>query len=1050
MSVPPLLLEAASAALKKLGVGPGVVLRGLPVESLPLILIYLFEKYRLPVLSSLLNLEDALILNDVLSSMSPNEGVHVLPYQAPLDTIPTGFGAPLEDMRFLALAALAGKELPKHLLFTRNTLSDGIPSSEALRHSMLSVRPGEVSYAALRSWLIDNAYDSTALVTEPGCFALRGSIIDCYPVNSPVPVRFDFLDDNLEEIRTFDIHSQSSTARLETVELISPAIDDSNKVPVFDHFPAGWILVRQDDPDQWSVTSSTVRDTASSVDLLIELFLSESPLTEHLSARWELLLNRNPESQAFFIGNRQAHYDQLTVKTPLIPLKYLPGDFSSGFSSIPLGLLVLTPAELTRRQAIVRRSARKQAASLTTIKQHIETLDIGDPVVHINYGIGRYLGLTNLEVSGVQQECLTIEYEGGDRVHVSTDMIGLVFPYTVSEGQQIQLDSLQSHRWERVKRRTRRSAEEVVDYLAELYALRASASGVSHVADNDLQAEFEESFTYEDTPDQQRATAEIKRDMERPNPMDRLLCGDVGFGKTELALRASFKAIIGGYQVALLAPTTILADQHFISFRARLEPFAIKVDMLSRFLTASNQRRVLEQLASGAVDLVVGTHRLLSSDVSFKRLGLLIIDEEQRFGVRQKERLKELRSNIDVLSLSATPIPRTLHFSLSGIREISRLDTPPRERIPIITSINYFNEKLITDAVLNELKRGGQVYFVHHEVKSIDRIAPLLQSILPGVSLAIAHGQLNPKELEATMLAFSDKRVQLLVCTSIIESGIDLPNVNTVIINNAHRFGLAQLYQIRGRVGRSNRQAYAFLLIPRRTKPSLVAHKRLKTIENYTALGSGYAIALKDLEIRGTGNLFGLEQSGHVAAVGLDLYTRIIQGVARERSLLPEGERTLTPLSREDVKVRIFPGAIIPEQYIPDSHMRLNIYRRLSLLDSHDDLESFRSELVDRFGSFPVGVEQLLKTVQFCISSMSVGARSTRLTADDSLLIDFIPPADPVLFLTRLRNLLEPTGYHYRFINLKNNYLRLSINTDGKDVDFIVEYLFKALEVHSN
>jgi transcription-repair coupling factor (superfamily II helicase) len=647
-----------------------------------------------------------------------------------------------------------------------------------------------------------------------------------------------------------------------------------------------------------------------------------------------------------------------------------------------------------------------------------------------------------LPVGGVKQECLEIEYQGGGKVYVSVDKISLVLPYSTEEGRTPAWDSLQSNRWARIQRQTRRSAEEVVDQLAELYAQRSLVLGIPFPVDDELQFEMEEAFPFEYTPDQSQATAEIKQDMELPRPMDRLLCGDVGFGKTELALRAAFKAVRGGYQAALLAPTTILADQHFISFRARLEPFAVNVQMLSRFISPTKQRKVLEEIEAGAVDLVIGTHRLLSPDVDYHKLGLLIIDEEHRFGVKQKERLKELRSNVDVLSLSATPIPRTLHFSLAGIRDISKLDSPPLERIPIITSVKYFSWELVQQAITRELGRGGQAFFVHSDVKSIALVARDLSERLPGISLGIAHGQMTARELEGTMLDFSDGKIQVLVCTSIIESGIDLPNVNTVIINNAHRFGLAQLYQIRGRVGRSNRQAYAHLLIPHRPKPTPEALKRLKTIERHTILGSGYAIALKDLEIRGTGNLFGIEQSGHVAAVGLDLYTKIVNDIIRERDLLPDEGPTFG-LPREEVTIQnIYPEARIPEAYVPDPHVRLNLYRRLAALESKAELSAFSEELLDRFGSMPEETEELLKATQLSILAAMLGIRAIRATTDN-VQIDFSAPDNPARLLELIRKYMEQQQFEYRFQKLKSKEdLRLTFSPNKRDS---VDYIFPLL-----
>ncbi|MFB0516583.1 MAG: transcription-repair coupling factor [Candidatus Neomarinimicrobiota bacterium] len=1032
MTIPARLLEVSSAALKELFVAPEVRVNGLPLPALPLVLAHLSSSYGLPILAAFELIEDALAVRDIMLGLTNGESLAFYPGTGDTEDVPLGFLSPFEGFRLNALAGLGGDEPPPYFLLTQDILTEGLPSKSTIQGTTIKIQPGATSYSDLRRWLEANGYDVTPLVTEPGTFALRGSIIDCYPVNQDAPVRMDFFGESLEEIREFDIHSQVSTQKRAAVAILSLVQNETERVPVFDHFPKGWILAAQEDEELWSLSTHRAGKPERTIDLSVEIFPEQGTTAELLLARWEFLQRSNPGSQILFVSDHQAQFSRAATILPEIPLQHASGSYPSGFHSAPLGLMVVTPTELWHRPASTWRPARKAVASLITVKQHIDTLEPGDPIVHVNYGIGQYQGLTHLSVGGTTQECLTIEYHGGDRVYVSTDKISLVFPYTFTEGRPPQLDSLHSRRWERIKRQTRRSAEEVIDQLAELYARRALATGISHPEDDEFQLEFEETFPFEDTPDQVRSTDEIKRDMEYPRPMDRLLCGDVGFGKTELALRAAFKAIRGGQQVALLAPTTILADQHFITFRARLEPFAVNVQMLSRFITPANQRHILKGISAGTVDIVIGTHRILSQDIAFKRLGLLIIDEEHRFGVKQKERIKELKTNVDVLNLSATPIPRTLQFSLAGIRDISHLDTPPLERIPVITTINYYSQDLIRRAVTKEIQRGGQVYFVHSEVKSIDRVARDLDELLAGVTIGVAHGQMGSKELETTMLAFSEGRFQLLVCTSIIESGIDLPNVNTVIINNAHRFGLSQLYQIRGRVGRSNRQAYAYLLIPRRPRLTREALKRLKTIERYTALGSGYAIALKDLEIRGTGNLFGLEQSGHVAAVGLGLYTRIIQGIARERDLIPD-DLSSPRLRREEVSVRISQRASIPDSYVPDPHLRLNLYRRLSIIDSLEDLESFRLEITDRFGACPKEVEDLLLTARLGILSAIIGVRAVRLTTASQILIDFTGPENPTQLLQKIQATMEPFELSYRFQNLKGGDLRLTFPLGEND-----------------
>jgi transcription-repair coupling factor (superfamily II helicase) len=1027
MTIPERLQDEFAASLRRLGVeGPGVQLDGLPVQFLPLVLNFFRAATKLPVITALQNLEDGIAVHDILAGIVGRESVAFLSGIGPSPGTPPG-----------ALSSLAADEPPTFLIITEDLLADGIPDQESVRRSSLTIQAEDISYPQLKEWLDENAYEPVSLVTEPGTYALRGGVIDCYPINSDSPIRCDFVGDDLEEVREFDIHTQISTGRIKKNLLLSRHSGHPTTVPVFDLYPSGWVMARpteSEGQDSWQFTSSEKQAASQSIDLSIEKYSARETSPEALLARWQFLAKSTDTASALFLCDREPQYERARHSLAMVPLQHAAGNYPVGCYSVPMGLLVLTPAELWNRSVHAWMPSGRKAPSIATVKRHLDTMEPGDPIIHVSYGVGRYRGLSYLSVGGTKQECLAIEYHGGGRVYVSVDKISLVLPYSAEDGKIPAWDSLQSKRWARVQRQTRRSAEEVVDQLAELYAQRALVSGISFPEDDELQLEMEEAFPFEYTPDQTRATEEIKHDMELPQPMDRLLCGDVGFGKTELALRAAFKAIRGGHQVALLAPTTILADQHFISFRARLEPFAVNVQMLSRFITPSSQRQTLQALSSGSVDLVVGTHRLLSPDIAYRKLGLLIIDEEHRFGVKQKERLKELRANVDVLSLSATPIPRTLHFSLAGIRDISKLDTPPLERIPIITSVKFFSWDLVQQSINRELGRGGQVFFVHSDVKNIALVARDLAGRLPGISLGIAHGQMTARELEGTMLDFSEGKIQVLVCTSIIESGIDLPNVNTVIINNAHRFGLAQLYQIRGRVGRSNRQAYAYLLIPHRPKLAPEALKRLKTIERHTILGSGYAIALKDLEIRGAGNLFGIEQSGHVAAVGLDLYTKIINDIIRERNLLPE-EVPSFGLPREEVAIlHLFARARIPDSYVPDPHLRLNLYRRLAVMTGEDELSAFREELLDRFGQIPEEAEELIKTTQLSILAALIGIRTIRGAAGQ-LRVDFSTPENPARLLEQIKHYMEQQRIDYRFQNLKTgDVLRLTFSPDERDL----------------
>jgi len=1040
--IPSSLTDIFSKDFATLGVRPGMTLTGLPGTALPLVALHLSSSTGKPLILSFLNDEEALVLHDVLTT-DEYAGVVFYPGPSSLDGVPAGFSSPMENFRYRALVHLGLGDPPAFLLCSNPVLSEGLPSSESLKGKTLQISAGH-RYNTLRAWLEDNRYEPVALVTDPGTYALRGGVIDIFPANDEAPVRLDFLDDELQEIREFDIHSQISTAKRSAVVVLSLVEEIYGNTPVFNYFPAGWVLMLQTAEDSWEVISADAEAPERTLSLAFDSFASRAFSPELVQERWRLLKRRKPDAKAWFVSERTDTFSRARKLLPAIPLVHVAGHYLAGFSSSVLGALLLTPTEVFQQPITTWKSKRKRAPSAATVRQHIDHLEPHDPIVHVDHGVGRYLGLTDLKVAGATQECLLIEYKGGDKIYVSTDKISLVFPYTAKDDQYPELDSLRSTRWERVKRQTRRSAEEIVDRLAELYAQRSLAKGVAQPADDDLQMELEATFPYEDTDDQIQATREIKDDMEQPLPMDRLLCGDVGFGKTEVALRAAFKAIRGSGQVALLAPTTILADQHYISFKARLEPFAVKVRMLSRFVSRKAQKDVIHELASGQADLVIGTHRLLSKDIEFNNLTLLIVDEEHRFGVKHKDRIKELKHDLDVLSLSATPIPRTLHFSLAGIRDISRLDTPPRERIPIITSIHYYDPPLIKKAVIKELGRGGQVYFVHNEVKSIYRVEQELRNILPEVSIAVAHGQMAGKQLEETMLAFSDGRFQLLLCTSIIESGIDLPNVNTVLINDAHKLGLAQIYQIRGRVGRSNRQAYAFLLIRQRPKLTSEATKRLKTIERHSALGSGYSIALKDLEIRGAGNLFGLEQSGHVAAVGLDLYTKIIQGIIREKQLQIDGG-DVSKLAQEEVTVRVFPNVSIPEHYIDDPHLRLNLYRRIASLTGADQVDDIWNEFRDRFGPPVQEVENLLETARLRTIAARIGIRTVKTTDYGGLLLDFVVPSESVELLNRIQRGMDIRGYDYRFHNLKNGDLRVSITEINGAIVTETMALFNAL-----
>ncbi|MFZ5650588.1 MAG: transcription-repair coupling factor [Bacillota bacterium] len=640
------------------------------------------------------------------------------------------------------------------------------------------------------------------------------------------------------------------------------------------------------------------------------------------------------------------------------------GSLSGGFE-LPAGkLAVITTAEMYGRH----KRSRERARSKNRLEPFTD-LKVGDYVVHVNHGIGRYTGVEKLDIAGIQKDYLAIRYAGEDKLYVPTDQVGLIQRYLGGEADAPKLSKLGGAEWNRVKGRVKEAVREMAQELIALYAARQNARGYAFGHDTVWQKEFESAFPYEETPDQLRAIGEVKGDMERSLPMDRLLCGDVGYGKTEVALRASFKAVMDGKQVAVLVPTTILAQQHFNTFRERFSPYPISIEMLSRFRTPREQKKILHDLSTGKLDIVIGTHRLVQEDIVFKNLGLLVVDEEQRFGVAHKERLKMMKHNVDVLTLTATPIPRTLHMSLVGVRDTSLLETPPENRFPVQTYVLEEDSNMIREAIYREMGRGGQVFFVHNRIIDLDSVAAWLQALVPDARLAVAHGQMREDDLEQVMIDFMAGAFDVLLCTTIIESGLDIPNVNTLIVKDANNMGLSQLYQLRGRVGRSNRLAYAYFTYRRDRVLNEVAEKRLAAIKEFTAFGSGYKIAMRDLEIRGAGNLLGPEQHGHIDAVGFDLYCRLLEEAVREA----RGEERLGPV---ETAIELPVEGYIPDRYIPDTNQKVEIYRRMAGFRDEALIDDLAEEMVDRFGDVPPPVESLLRVARIRIIAGSLRIRN--------------------------------------------------------------------------
>jgi transcription-repair coupling factor (superfamily II helicase) len=670
-----------------------------------------------------------------------------------------------------------------------------------------------------------------------------------------------------------------------------------------------------------------------------------------------------------------------------------------GFVFPPSRLALFTEHQIFGR--LKRRGTTKRKRFKGFSQKEAQQLRRGDYVVHIDYGIGRFAGLQKLKVRGVDQEVMKVLYEENDVLYVNLNFVNRVQKYASQEGHVPKLSKLGAPDWERMKARARKRIKDIARELIALYARRRTEQGFAFAPDTHWQKELEASFMYEDTPDQAKATLDVKRDMELPSPMDRLICGDVGFGKTEVAVRAAFKSVMNGKQTAILVPTTILAQQHYNTFMDRVGRYSVRVESLSRFKSKKEQETTLRGVQAGTVDILIGTHRLLSKDVQFKNLGLLVIDEEHRFGVTAKEKLRQLRATVDTLTLTATPIPRTLQFSLMGARDLSLINTPPRNRLPIVTEIAQFDLQLVREAILKELHRGGQVYFIHDRVHDIEEIQTMLNLKIPEARFHVAHGQMKGHELEKAMMEFLEKKHDVLICTKIIESGIDIPSVNTIIINRADRFGLAELYQLRGRVGRSNEQAYAYLLTPPISSLPRVTLRRLQAIQEFTELGSGFNLAMRDLEIRGAGNLLGAEQSGFIMEMGLEMYQRTVaEAVAelkeQEFDRFFQGQKAQSRSSVAETTIDADVEAYVPDIFIESDSERLDFYRRLYNVASVDQIQAMRDELRDRFGEYPEEVENLFGVVELKTLASNIGFIKVELLRNQLSL--FFPPPEETRF----------------------------------------------------
>ena len=1006
------------------------------------------------------------------------------------------------------------------LVVSAATLMQRIAPRTHITGSGLMLRKGQKLDLAIEQRRLEaSGYRHVPQVAEPGDFAVRGALIDIFPMGASEPYRIELFDDEVESIRSFDPETQRSQQQVEKVELLParefPVTDDAAKAfrsrlrerfpidvrrcpiyqdmkegvtpggieyylplffedtaTLFDYLADDALFVLGEATSEaaeqfWVQTAERYDQRAHDIERPVlppaELYLSPDQLREQLNKRLrvevvesghehatssgtqpapELPLNCKGEepgtSLRHFIdnypgrvliaadsaGRREALLEQVAVvglrpqnvdswhaflNNDSAKLAITIAPMEQGFALSKPALTVLTERELFGERVRTERKRRRGAArDPESVIRDLTELSIGSPIVHVDHGVGRYQGLISMELGGMEGEFLTIEYAKGDKLYVPVAQLGLVSRYSGTAPELAPLHSLGGDAWERARKKAAEKVRDVAAELLAIYAQREARGGESIPIDRQLIEEFGSTFPFEETPDQQQAIDAVLGDLAAPRAMDRVICGDVGFGKTEVALRAAFAAATAGKQVAVLVPTTLLAQQHYRNFADRFADWPVKVDVLSRFRSTKDVNEALKRLADGQIDVIVGTHKLLQPDIKFKQLGLVIVDEEQRFGVRQKEQLKKLRAEVDLLTMTATPIPRTLNMAMSGLRDLSLIATPPAHRMAVRTFISAWEPALIREAFQRELQRGGQIYFLHNEVDSIERTAREIQELIPDARIGIAHGQMPERELEQVMADFHRQRFNVLVCTTIIETGIDIPTANTIIINRADRFGLAQLHQLRGRVGRSHHRAYAYLIVPDRKAITADAEKRLEALASLEELGAGFTLATHDLEIRGAGELLGDEQSGQIQEIGFGLYTELLERAVRalKSGKVPDFDLT----SEHETEVELHLPALIPDDYLPDVHTRLTLYKRIASARDHHALRELQVEMIDRFGLLPDAVKQLfaiaslkLMATPLGIRKLDFGANGGRVTFRDK------PDVDPMAIIRLIQS--QPRVY---------------------------------------
>ncbi len=1001
-----------------------IAIRGLKGSSKTAVSAFLHKSTPSDKLFVLPTQEDARYFYNDLETFLPGENIFFFPSSFKNDDPAIRYN-PLELERLNVLNVIKKHSSKGRVIVSYPlALYEFVISESELDNSSVQLKKGQkTDIDFLIEFLAGYGFEATEFVREAGYFAVRGFILDVFSYANSLPYRIEFDDDVIESIREFDPETQLSTRRLNSLTILPKFTQQNRQRLAFTDYISKDTIIFTDNLAYINESIRKIQENFDSIrdkseryyyqdpdalfsgfeshrwiDLSTEPFVETAHTVEFNSSpqtsfnkNFDLLakeLSQNTEkgfvNYIFSDSSRQIEriYEIFEDKGIEVPFTPVYQSIRSGFKLQDLKVAFYSEHEIFQR-FLPSKSKKYYSKDRALSLKELYELKPGDYVTHINNGIGRFSGLEKIENNGKVQEALRIEYKDGDLLYVSVHALHKISRYSGREGTVPRIHRLGSKSWEKVKNKTKSRVKDIARDLIKLYAQRKSQEGFSFSPDTYLQTELEASFIFEDTPDQETSMEEIKRDMERSYPMDRLVCGDVGFGKTEVAIRATAKAVADEKQVAILVPTTILAFQHYKTFSGRLQDFPARINYLSRFKSARQSTQIKKELAEGKTDIIIGTHKLLSKELKFKDLGLLIIDEEQKFGVAAKEKLRSIKVNVDTLSLTATPIPRTLQFSLMGVRDLSVMHTPPLNRQPIETHILTFDRVLIREAVEKELSRNGQVFFVHNRINDLEKIGQILKEEMPGAKIGMAHGRMQSKDLEEVMLSFIGGYYDVLLSTNIIESGLDIPNANTILINEAQNFGLSDLYQMRGRVGRSNIKAYCYLLIPSFTALTEEARKRLAAIEEFTDLGSGFHIAMRDLDIRGAGNLLGGEQSGFISEIGLEMYKRILDEALLELrdEEFPELFAGQTPAQKifRECQIESDLELIIPDSYVPSMEERLVIYNKLNSLTDEKGLDAFINQLIDRFGEPPYQLNDLMDMLRMKWIGQELGVEKITL-----------------------------------------------------------------------